>query len=752
MIRLATRISLAGGAEALTRLVATALGLALGIGLLLYAAAAFPALHAHDVRAGWYATSTHNRQPAQNEAATDPLLWRLVVDRFEDHDLIRVDVAAEGPRAPVPPGLARLPGPGQLAVSPALAELLRTTDPALLGDRFPGQVVEIIGPAGLIGPGDLVVVAGHTPAELRAQGGTMVVRSIEAAPRAHSITTFMRVILVIGSLGLIVPVVVLVATATRLAAARREQRLAALRLVGATPRQTATIAAVEAALAAVAGTAIGLVLFFATRPIAARIPFDGEAFSTSDLRLPVSWAAIVLLGVPALAVVAAIVSLRRVNISPLGVTRATRRPRPTGRRLVPVVVGLALVAVAFNRGLSDNQRLLALASGFGIVIMGIMLAGPWLIARLAAAMARVARRPPLLLAARRLEDNPSAGFRAISGLVVAAFVTSVFSGLTPAVVGQAKVNGGQPVGNRMFAPGADSGGDLSLETSIGRFSVPAGRAATLLGALRGMPGVAHVVAFRQAPAGLPLPPGAAATVTKDGRSERSVLVLARCGDLRAAALASCPEPAATALVSLLKLATGRVAVTGTLARPVPSLDALPLEGLVAVTDGRVATFERVRTAIEAAAPGVTPVTDADLTALHRHLLVRLQRLSNVGLLLALLVAGCSLAIAVSAGLIERKRPFALLRLTGTPASSLDRIVLAEAAAPLLLTAVASAGLGLTVAALILHAVGPPGRTWHLPEISYWAALAGGILLALLAVAATLPLLKRVTSLETARFE
>ena len=753
MIRLATRISLAGGAEALTRLVATAIGLALGVGLLLYATAAFPALHAHDVRAGWYATSSHNRHPAQDEAATDPLLWRLVADRFEDHDLIRVDVAAEGPRSPVPPGLARLPGPGQLAVSPALATLLRTTDPALRGDRFPGQVVETIGPAGLIGPGDLVVVAGHTPAELRAQGGAIEVRSIEAAPRSHSITRFMRVILVIGSLGLIVPVVVLVATATRLAAARREQRLAALRLVGATPRQTAAIAAVEAALAAVAGTAAGVALFLATRPLAARVPFDGEAFSTGDLRLPLSWTAIVVLGVPALAAVAAVLSLRRVNISPLGVTRAARRSRPSARRLVPVVVGLALVVVAFNGGISDNQRLLALAGGFGIVIIGIIAAGPWLTGRLAAAMARLARRPPLLLAARRLQDNPSAGFRAISGLVVAAFVTSVFSGLTPAVVSQAKVNGGgQTAGNRMFAPGADAAEDLGLDTKIVGVNLPAGRAATLLATLRGTPGVAQAVAFRRRPAGLPLPPGAATAPARDGRSERSALVLARCGDLLAAALATCPAPDATMLVRRRELGLGKIEVAGTLARPVASLDALPLEGLVAVTDGRAATVERVRTAIETAAPALTPVTDADLTVLHRHLLVQLQRLSDVGLLLALLVAGCSLAIAVSAGLIERKRPFALLRLSGAPASSLDRVVLAEAAAPLLLTAVASAGLGLAVAALILQAIGAPGPAWRLPELSYWAALTGGILLALLAVAATLPLLKRVTSLETARFE
>ena len=40
-------------------------------------------------------------------------------------------------------------------------------------------------------------------------------------------------------------------------------------------------------------------------------------------------------------------------------------------------------------------------------------------------MARRASRPGTLIAARRLADNPKAGFRAVSGLVLALFVTTV---------------------------------------------------------------------------------------------------------------------------------------------------------------------------------------------------------------------------------------------------------------------------------------------------------------------------------------
>jgi hypothetical protein len=105
---------------------------------------------------------------------------------------------------------------------------------------------------------------------------------------------------------------------------------------------------------------------------------------------------------------------------------------------------------------------------------------------------------------------------------------------------------------------------------------------------------------------------------------------------------------------------------------------------------------------------------------------------------------------VAGAIVERKQPFALLRLTGTRLSELRRIVLAEAAAPLLTVAAASVALGLAVAALIL-ATGID-RPFAMPGLTYWLSLAGGLGVALLVVLATLPLLNRLTALDSARFE
>jgi hypothetical protein len=60
----------------------------------------------------------------------------------------------------------------------------------------------------------------------------------------------------------------------------------------------------------------------------------------------------------------------------------------------------------------------------------------------------------------------------------------------------------------------------------------------------------------------------------------------------------------------------------------------------------------------------------------------IERLIYLAVLLTPIVAGCSLAVTVAGSMTERKRPFTLLRLTGTPVRTLYRVVLIEALLPL----------------------------------------------------------------------
>ncbi len=78
----------------------------------------------------------------------------------------------------MPPGIPRLPGPGEFYASPALSALLRSTPAAELADRFPGHEIGTIGPLALPAPNSLLIIIGHPPGELSRQAGVTQVTSI----------------------------------------------------------------------------------------------------------------------------------------------------------------------------------------------------------------------------------------------------------------------------------------------------------------------------------------------------------------------------------------------------------------------------------------------------------------------------------------------------------------------------------------------------------------------------------------------
>ena len=120
------------------------------------------------------------------------------------------------------------------------------------------------------------------------------------------------------------------------------------------------------------------------------------------------------------------------------------------------------------------------------------------------------------------------------------------------------------------------------------------------------------------------------------------------------------------------------------------------------------------------------------------------------ILVSLPIAGCTLAAGIAAGIADRKRPFSLLRLTGARLATLRHVVMLEGAVPLLSVAAVAIGTGFAAAAMFAseaqqHAMVAPGA-------AYFLLTAGGILVALGIIAATFPLLARITGPEVARNE
>src|SRR5690242_5488153 len=122
MLALGLRLVLRGGREALIRLVLIAASVAVGVAVLLTVLADFHAFNATNGRRCWQCTQG---EPAVGVAPSpDAELWNYRQDYFRGQVIERLDVAPYGPAAPVLPGLAAMPGPGEYYASPAMAALL----------------------------------------------------------------------------------------------------------------------------------------------------------------------------------------------------------------------------------------------------------------------------------------------------------------------------------------------------------------------------------------------------------------------------------------------------------------------------------------------------------------------------------------------------------------------------------------------------------------------------------------------------
>ena len=757
MIGLGLRLALSGGRAAIARLGVIAAAVACGVGMLLVTLAAVNAVNAQNARYAWLETgqTPASHAPAPGGADGDPLWWGLSADTFDGTEIGRVDVAATGANSPVPPGIPRLPGAGEYYASPTLATLLETTPRDELADRYPGRLVGEIGDDALPAPNSLLIVIGHTPAELADSGIAMSVRSIATSAPSDCQGCAIGVginangiILVLGvvALAILLPVLVFIGTATRLSAAQREQRFAAMRLVGATPRQISVISAVESSGAAIVGAALGFAVFFAVRDPVAGVPFTGAPFFAADLSLNLADVLTVVIGVPVAAAVAARVALRRVNISPLGVTRRVMPRPPRAWRVLPLVAGIGELTWFFVAGApaTTNGQLWAYFSGFLLIIMGLLLAGPWLTMAGSRLLARRARRPAALIAGRRLADDPRGGFRAISGLVLALFVTSVAVGVITTMVAYTHGSGGGATqAGTLLKTFFTHPSDTVVENQID--ALPTG----LDDDLAAIPGVRGVAVIHANPAAREGGPGG-----PDAGPDS----LVSCAQLdHTPAIGRCETGASVVGISSFFGNTFGKAPTaseqiwpGSDVTPV-TLKALPVRSIVVATDGSTAAIEAVRTTLELAAPDrFAPDTLAALSPSNNRLLTGYRQLANVVILVSLPIAGCSLAVSVIAGLADRRRPFSLLRLTGMPLRTLRRVIALEAAAPLLITAFVSLGVGFLAAHLFLRtqldeSLQPPG-------VQYYVIVAAGLLASLGVIASTMPLLRRITGPEASRNE
>ncbi|MGW4700716.1 FtsX-like permease family protein [Streptomyces sp. NPDC004285] len=401
-----------------------ALGAALGVACLAAALTIPTIVAAYDAR-----VTTRSVQPGTAKNA----VYQEFLDPYGSQPMRRIFIARTGPGPlPVPPGIRELPDSGEAIISPKLREIL-AANPGAKG-LVPGRVIGTIEPAGLGGPDELYAYVGTSPGALS-----------QAAPLGHFGTTYPQHELLEPStldilrftLGCIVllPLVIFLSVCARLSGESRARRLAALRLIGLSVKDTLRVNAGESVVAAFVGAVIGLIGYLGVNEVMARVGLPGLRWYPADGRPEWATIAVCLLGCPALAWVVGQFSARRAAQSPISVRRTgeSRPPKKYGTMiLIPglgIIGGYCLLsAMGWDpSGGSGSSTLVpgaVIMTGAGLVF-GLAPITSWLSRRLAAS----SKSLPLSLAMRRTEVDPGSALRVVTGLVLLVFGASLTQGV-----------------------------------------------------------------------------------------------------------------------------------------------------------------------------------------------------------------------------------------------------------------------------------------------------------------------------------
>ncbi|MCX5062235.1 MULTISPECIES: ABC transporter permease [unclassified Streptomyces] len=412
------RFAVTGGREGWVRMTLTAVGVGLGVALLLLCTALPNVFAARSkVEDARYTNLYSQKVPPK---ADNTFLIAQADTTWHDDDILGRLVEPEGRRAPLPPGVDAFPGKGEMVVSPALKDLLASGDAKLLRERLPYRITGTIGESGLIGSHELAYYAGASG--LKLTEFSPVHRMTEYGnPDATSEKTdpVLLLMILVVFVVLLTPVAVFIAAAVRFGGERRDRRLAALRLVGSDSHMTRRIAAGEALAGALLGLVVGTGFFLLGRQTLGSTEVLGVSVWPGYLDPSPALAALVAVAIPVAAVLVTLLAMRGVIVEPLGVVRAAKqRRRRLWWRLLPPLAGLAMLYPMIGKGRKNgdfNQYLVI--GGVLLLLIGITALLPWAVEAVVVRLGKGALS--WQLAVRRLQLSSGTAARMVNGIAVA---------------------------------------------------------------------------------------------------------------------------------------------------------------------------------------------------------------------------------------------------------------------------------------------------------------------------------------------
>ena len=275
-------------------------------------------------------------------------------------------------------------------------------------------------------------------------GDASTATSVEAGSgtknTAHTMQPLYLMLAWISGFLLLTPLFTLGASAARLSARRRDDRLATLRLLGASTRRLILYTMLDSVIYAAVGFVLGFIVYLILVLPFGMLRFQNIPLGPENMLLPLP--IVLVCGFVSLIIAAtsSLFGLSKVTISPLGVR--TRSDKPSlGKRAL--ILGCVLLVVGFigaiasqvimnlaadSMGANGFVLVLVIAIMFGLPILLTMLAvdliGGFVVGLYARIRVRTARTPATLLAYRSILESPRAAWRQVSGVAMTTFIAA----------------------------------------------------------------------------------------------------------------------------------------------------------------------------------------------------------------------------------------------------------------------------------------------------------------------------------------
>ncbi|MGH3880336.1 MAG: FtsX-like permease family protein [Actinophytocola sp.] len=767
-LALGVRLAVGGGRTSLARFALSTFGIAIGVAVLLVGASVGNMVSEYQVRQ--YANYVGEQQ--QPISGVDPVYLHQNPTEFRGEQVEVSYVYASGENHPVPTGMRELPEPGELVASPALADLLRSTEGELLRPRFPGEIVGELDQSVVPQPGDLLAFVG-APAKLADSPDAQAVYEFGGPVEPRQLPPQLFILILVGSVVLLLPVFIFVASTSRIAGAERDRRLSALRLVGSGARQVRRIAAAESLVSALAGLVVGGAAFLVMRGVAENLQlFEMRVYSADVVPDPVL-ALVVVLAVPALAVLTALFALRRTIIEPLGVVR---RAKPVRRRLwwrlALVVLGVALMTSQLGADRGSTLWGFVVVVGTVLLLVGVPVLLPWLVERVAG---RIEGGPTSWqLAIRRLQLDSGTSARVVGGVAVVLAGAIALQTVLMTVESDIGLPGSP---EREPAVQVNVRPELAADVDAELAAVPAVRDSHTVRYLSGYePGagrdgernqylnvmdcaaVRELVGIRECRDGQVFAmegqgPTARGGETLEFRAYPDSEDWDPDSDYEKVGTWTVPDELVRLPLPEEAQVWGSLVVTpGAFGGQPPAGDQAGVH--VAIGDITPDELEQIRNSVAEYGPDVNVYsydTAADLSE-NQQILVNIRNALYAGAIFTLLLAGVSLLVLALEHIRERRRQLAILAATGVQRGVLGRSLLWQVTLPIALGVAVALLTGIGLAWLIVRLTGaddvPMAIDW--PGV---ALLSGGAgVLAVGVTALTLPFLRSATRLTSLRTE